>query len=275
MGKQALESQDGVQSLVKGFLILEIVVDRGGRSTITEIVDACGLPLGTVHRLVRTLVDIGYLRQEASRGYTLGSRVLFLADMAPTVLNRVALPDLRRIASMFGETVQLSRLDQREALCIAQAPGKNAIRHVVEVGSRTPAHASASAKAILAFRKPEVAQELFGREPLTTFTDRTVTDFTALTQELSSTRERGVAFARQEYDPFVSAIAVPVPQTTVRTAVELSAPAERLTDALVEAALPELRALAEQLAVEFCRPVRESAPSLSPAREQVMLLPVD
>src|SRR5512133_589754 len=66
----------GVQSIERAFDLLEMLADAGGALGLSELSTVSGLPLPTVHRLMRTLVNRGYVRQEASRRYTLGSRLI-------------------------------------------------------------------------------------------------------------------------------------------------------------------------------------------------------
>ncbi|HEY1175550.1 MAG TPA: helix-turn-helix domain-containing protein, partial [Phytomonospora sp.] len=65
----------GVQSLERAFDLLEVLADAGGVLGLSDLAARSGLPLPTIHRLVRTLVPLGYLRQDASRLYTLGPRL--------------------------------------------------------------------------------------------------------------------------------------------------------------------------------------------------------
>lgn len=57
----------GVQSLHRALDLVEVVAARGGHLTIGEIATATEVPLPTVHRLLRTLVDRGYMRQLPNR----------------------------------------------------------------------------------------------------------------------------------------------------------------------------------------------------------------
>jgi IclR family acetate operon transcriptional repressor len=62
----------GVQSVTRALDLLEVAAAAGGRMAISEIAATAGLPLPTIHRLVRTLVDRGYVRQLPNRRYALG-----------------------------------------------------------------------------------------------------------------------------------------------------------------------------------------------------------
>src|SRR5690348_1791084 len=72
---RAAAGAGGVQSIERAFDLLEMLADGDGALGLSELAAVSGLPLPTVHRLMRTLVNRGYVRQEASRRYTLGSRL--------------------------------------------------------------------------------------------------------------------------------------------------------------------------------------------------------
>ncbi|HLR84321.1 MAG TPA: helix-turn-helix domain-containing protein [Nocardioidaceae bacterium] len=90
---------------------MELVAVNGGVMELSQLAHESGFPLPTIHRLVRTLVDLGYLRQEPSRRYARGPRLLLLADSSETMLNHVAVPHLRGVVEAVGETTNLAMLD--------------------------------------------------------------------------------------------------------------------------------------------------------------------
>ena len=55
-----------VQSIERAFGLLETMADHGGTMGLSQLAAESGLPLPTIHRLLRTLVDLGYLRQDPS-----------------------------------------------------------------------------------------------------------------------------------------------------------------------------------------------------------------
>ena len=72
----------GVQSIARAFDLLETMADLGGIVGLSQLASASGLPLPTIHRLMRTLLDLGYVRQEPSREYALGPRLVRLGESA-------------------------------------------------------------------------------------------------------------------------------------------------------------------------------------------------
>ena len=87
-------SGGGVQSIERAFTILETMADDGGHDGALPLAADAELPLPTIHRLVRTLVDLGYLRQEPSRQYALGPRLIRLGESSSAMLGIVARPHL-------------------------------------------------------------------------------------------------------------------------------------------------------------------------------------
>ena len=114
----------GVQSLARAFGLLEVIAAHHGAMSLSELATSSGLPPPTLHRLARTLVDLGYLRQEPSRRYALGPRLFLLAESSTMMLNAVALPHLSHLVDEIGETANLAMLDGDQVTYVAQAPGR-------------------------------------------------------------------------------------------------------------------------------------------------------
>ncbi|MEU8271929.1 helix-turn-helix domain-containing protein, partial [Sphaerisporangium sp. NPDC049002] len=65
-----------VQSVDRALDVLEALADQGGEAGLSEIAARTGLPYGTIHRLLRSLLARGYVRQESDRRYALGSALV-------------------------------------------------------------------------------------------------------------------------------------------------------------------------------------------------------
>ncbi|MFY0406396.1 IclR family transcriptional regulator [Solicola sp. PLA-1-18] len=241
-------STGGVQSIARAFRLLEIVATRGGVMGLSQLAAESGFPLPTIHRAVRTLVDLGYLRQEPSRQYALGPRLLLLAESSSTMLNSLAAPHLRLVVDELGETANLAMLDGDQVAYVAQVPGRHSMRMFTEVGRRVLPHCTAVGKALLAEAPEDDVRALLARTGMPRHTENTVVDAAAFTAELASTRSRGYAVDEGEQEVGVRCVAVAVPQATVRLAVSVSGPAPRMTDELLDRAVPVLRRVAAQLA---------------------------
>jgi IclR family acetate operon transcriptional repressor len=230
----------GVQSIARAFAVLELIAAHGGAMGLSRLAADSGLPLPTLHRLARTLVDLGYLRQEPSRLYALGPRLLLLAESSATMLNGLAVPHLRHLVDELGETANLAMLDGDQVAYVAQAPGRHSMRMFTEVGRRVLPHCTAVGKAILAHMPEPEVRELLKRTGMPKHTENTITDPDSFTTQLRKAEEQGYATDEGEQEVGVRCVAVAVPDAPSPLAISISGPAGRMSEDLVERAVPLL-----------------------------------
>ena len=244
-------STGGVQSIARAFDLLEAMADAGGIVGLSELAAQSGLPLPTIHRLVRTLVDLGYVRQEPSREYALGPRLVRLGDGAGRLLGTWATPHLVTLVDAIGESANLAMLDGDQVVYAAQAPGRHSMRMFTEVGRRAGVHCTAVGKAMLAHRTERDVRDILRTSGLTRYTDSTITVETTFLQELSDIARNGYAIDEGEQEVGVRCVAVALPGTPVTAAISLSGPSTRMTDDLIATAVPLLTDTAAALAHEL------------------------
>jgi IclR family acetate operon transcriptional repressor len=243
---EARSAEGGVQSVRRALDVLEALAAAGGTASLGELAAACGLPAPTLHRIAGTLADRGYLRHTSDRRYSLGSRLIPLGADAHALLGERALPALRGLAELTGETANLAVLTQGRAEYVAQAPGRHTMRTFTEVGNRVELHCTGVGKALLAAADPAAAGRLIATAPLTAKTPATITDTAALEAEIALIRDRGHALDEGEMEIGVRCVAVGLPGATPM-AVSVSGPAVRMTDALVADAVSALHPAAAEL----------------------------
>lgn len=242
----------GVQSIERAFSILDATADAGGVIGLSQLASACQLPLATIHRLVRTLVDLGCMRQEPSRQYSLGPRLMRLADSSTKRLGTVARPYLTNVVEAFGESVNLAVLDGEEIVYVAQVqPSDTFMRMFTEVGKRVKPHTTAVGKAILAGEPDEAVVDLLKRSGMARRTERTITTPEEFLADLARVRERGYALDEGEQEIGVRCVAVAVPDAPRPMALSMSGPLPRMTDGVVAAAVPILSQAALRISEEL------------------------
>jgi IclR family transcriptional regulator, acetate operon repressor len=252
-GRDALAVDKGatrsgtVQSIERAFGLLETVADHGGTMGLSQLAAESGLPLPTIHRLLRTLVDLGYLRQDASRQYVLAPRLIRLGESSGAMLSVWAKPHLDRLVAELGESANLAMLDGDEIVYVAQAQSRRSMRMFTEVGRRVLPHCTAVGKAILAELPEEQVQDLLRRTGMPEHTEHTITDPEAFAKALLWVVEHGYAIDDQEQEHGVRCVAVAVPNAPTRLGLSVSGPATRMTPAVVEQAVPMLREAAASL----------------------------
>jgi IclR family transcriptional regulator, acetate operon repressor len=242
---------DGVQSLERAFTLLELMAEDGGEVPLSRLAVGSGLPLSTIHRLVRTLVARGYVRQLPSRRYVLGPRLIHLGESSSRTLGTWARPHLEDLVDGTGETANMAMLDGDRVVYVAQVPSRHSMRMFTEVGRRVHAHCTGVGKALLAQLPRDAARELVLRTGLPRRTPRTITDVDQLMAELDRISAQGYAVDDGEQETGVRCIAVTVPAATTQTALSVSGPEGRVTTESVPQFAELLQASAARLAAEL------------------------
>lgn len=239
----------GVQSLERAFDLLERMADAGGEVGLSELSASSGLPLPTIHRLMRTLVACGYVRQQPNRRYALGPRLIRLGESSARLLGTWARPHLARLVDETGETANMALLDGDEVVYVAQVPSRHSVRMFTEVGRRVLPHSTGVGKALLAQSPDDEVRALLARTGMPAATDKTITTPDGFLEELARVRETGFAMDDNEQEIGVRCLAVPVPDSPTSAAISVSGPAGRVTEAATERIVPLLREVAAELSV--------------------------
>ncbi|WP_409490238.1 IclR family transcriptional regulator [Amycolatopsis sp. cmx-11-12] len=243
----------GVQSLQRAFELLEHLADTGGEASLSELATLSGLPMPTIHRLIRTLVDLGYVRQNTNRRYALGARLIRLGENASMQFGSWARPLLAELVDEIGETANLAVLERDEVVYVAQVPSKHSMRMFTEVGRRLLPHGTGVGKAMLAHLPSDDVTALLSRTGMPSYTEHTFTDQDALLRELAKIAQQGYALDEAEQELGVRCVAVAVPGAPVPAAVSVSGPSGRLTMEAVERIAPAVQRIANALGSTLSR----------------------
>lgn len=236
--KPVRESTGGVQSLQRAFVLLEGLADAGGEASLSELAGNTGLPAPTIHRLIRTLVDLGYVRQNTNRRYALGSRLIRLGENASRQFGTWARPYLDELVDATGETANLAVLERDEVVYVAQVPSRHSMRMFTEVGRRLLPHGTGVGKAMLSQVPADDVRALLRRTGMAAYTPHTITDPEEFVGHLAGIAERGYALDESEQELGVRCIAVPLTGGPVPAAVSISGPEGRLTSEVAERLAP-------------------------------------
>lgn len=169
-------------------------------------------PKSSLLPLLRTLSARGYLEQGRAGEYRLGRRALELAvrSRGGRDLVDAARPALEALMRRTGESAFLTTLAAAAVVFIDVVETEQIIRYTVNVGQRSPLHATANGKAILAFLPAAQRDAILRALSLKRYTDRTLTSLPALRAALDEIRTTGVGVSIDEIVRGASGIAAPV-----------------------------------------------------------------
>lgn len=189
-----------VKATNTSFRIVDAVRDRDG-ATITGLATHLDLSKSAVYKHLTTLDRLGYVRRDGD-SFHLGLRFL---DQGTAARDRlpvfgVAKPELENLASVAGEFAALVVEDRGWSVYVYGTGGRGDVD--VREGTTVPPHESAAGRAVLAHLPEDRVSELLGAH------DVELTD--GLRNSLTTVRDRGLAFGRDEVGEGTRTVAAPV-----------------------------------------------------------------
>jgi DNA-binding IclR family transcriptional regulator len=254
--KPAGDERSRSGSLSHGLAILDLFSAEEPVLAVSEMARRLGVHRSSASRLAATLSAAGYLRPAGAPGrYALGGKLTRLAGLAAqdAALPDAATPALRELVRALGESGHLAQLDGIEVVTTAVVDGWRSVRMHSTVGKRSPAHATAIGKVLLAGLPDAELRRRYGRRALERRTPATVATLDALLAQLEQVREHGCAFDREELEAGLHCIAAPVRDHSgaVVAAAGISGPADRITPQTRDELAGAVRATADEISARL------------------------
>lgn len=191
--------------------------------SLSELVQATGLPHATARRLALELVAAGALDRDSGGRFTVGLRLWQLGTLAPHTesLRVIARPFMEDLYTALQQHVQLAVLEGNEAVIVDRMSAPDALGIISRVGGRLPLHCSGVGKVLLSHAGPELTERILGGK-LRRFTSATVIDPETLRTDLASCRHSATAIIRRELTTEADSVATRIVDSTGRVVAALS-----------------------------------------------------
>jgi len=203
-----------IQSIGRAIEILSLFSFSQPRWGISEIASNVGLQKGTVHNIVSTLVQGGFLQQDnETRKYCLGSRLFTLGAVMVESLDitQKATGPAHWLARQTGLVCRVAIWDHDAALVLLEVTPHQSEQVLAQrIGPRTVAYCSAIGRALLAYLEPVEIETYFEKTKLVAYTSKTLIEKQKLYKELEKTRNRRYAVNRGEIAPGRASIAATI-----------------------------------------------------------------
>jgi DNA-binding IclR family transcriptional regulator len=239
--------------------IIQLLAEDAAEMPLGEIAQRCGLPKSGAHRLLATLVDLGWVRQDQQTSfYQLTMRLAIMGQKfyVATGIPDICQPLLDRLARSSREFVRLAVVDSDSLVWVAQAQGAaGGLMYQPSLASSTvPLYATATGKAWLATlpsdRAVEVVLKNGGFDHADAYGPNVVRSIENLMREIEAARQRGYGVASSEAEPGVTALAAAIrsgPDGTAVGTVSIAGPSVRMTEQRVRELAPSVIAAASDL----------------------------
>ncbi|MEF2145487.1 MAG: IclR family transcriptional regulator [Desulfovibrionaceae bacterium] len=246
-----------MRSLEKALFVIETMATRSNWKLKT-LNEACSIPKGTLQRILRTLEELGYVRQiERGGTYALTLKFHKLGNQIVAQSNMVSLvqPILQKLRDRVDETVNLSVLSGVDMVVVYQKTSNHALQMDSIVGTSFPAYLSASGKVFLAFL-PEEELRSFIKELRRSNASVNTEKINFLYREIESAREKGIGMDFEELFKGIRCIAAPVFDDSgqIIATISCSVPTVRLDRALAQKLLEEIPLAAAEASKLFEAP---------------------
>lgn len=191
-----------INSVLKALDILDLFSVYEPRLSLAEISRRLKMPKSTVHHLLATLIERGYIERMNNDQFALGTAIVSRAQSARVnvELRDQAAPLLRQMADTCHESAYLTVRDDDDILYIYAVESPRRLLARTAVGERVPMHCTSNGKAILAYLDGAEVEAIAERRGLIQFTQNTITNLPDLLRELELTRARGFALDAEEHE---------------------------------------------------------------------------
>mgnify|MGYP004662222217 CR=1 FL=1 len=196
-----MADKSGVQSVERIFQLIESLAAHPAGAGLQRLAQDTGLAKSTVHRLLASLVSLGYAAQDENGRYRL---TLKMFELSSGIVN------LERLAQRTGEAVHLVIRDGQDIVYIYKTES-GPMRMSSRVGLRSPLYCTGVGKAILATLPADEVAQIWQHTTPQKLTAHTIVEFDALQAQLTEVRTNGYAIDDEETELGVRCVAVAIP----------------------------------------------------------------
>jgi len=211
------------KTVVRSMELLNLFVTHEQLS-VSEMARLSKLPKSTIHRMIGSLEEMGFLEKDQDGKYTLGILFLQFGQLVAERLDirRIALPIMHQLRGEVGEAVHLAIRSGQEAVYIEKLDTDHPVRLFTKIGRRAPLYAGASSRVILAHLEAEEQEAYLGQVILKPFGMGTILDKQDLREALQLTKKAGYALSRSELENYTVEISAPIFDHTGKIAAAIS-----------------------------------------------------
>ncbi len=201
-----------INSVVKALDILQLFSRNKPELSLTEISEMMGISKSTIHHILTTQIECGFIEKSESGKFILGKKMIAISQAAyvNAVIRDQAAPHLRKLGDLCNESIYLSVLDGMYLLYIYAIETANRLMARTSVGNHSELHSSAAGKTILAYLPEDEAVQIINNTGMKKYTEKTKINKEKLFTEFREIRENGYAIDAEEYELNAYCIGAPI-----------------------------------------------------------------
>ncbi|MDA3797818.1 MAG: IclR family transcriptional regulator [Kiritimatiellae bacterium] len=199
-------------TLQNGFRVLELLSSTGESFSVKEIANTMDVPNSHACRLLKTLTEAGYVKQNSSRQYKISMKVLSLANMclSKNQIRQKVHPFILKLSKDLKLDAYFSMPVELKPMIVEAAYYRANQNASLTAGSFNPIHCSASGKVCAAYYSENELKDFFKSNTLVKHTEHTITSKNKFRQQLKEILKSRIAWTEMERDPDSVACASPI-----------------------------------------------------------------
>jgi IclR family KDG regulon transcriptional repressor len=225
---QFVPSCPGVPAVERALRLLELSAASSVGFTLSEAGDTLGIAKSSAHRLIHTLLDLGYLqRSSEGRRYVLGTRARNLAVLTTADLQLAGFCSqyAEDVSKRLGLNVVIGVRRGSEGVVIFKADSPTDHAPGAWIGRHFELHCTALGKALVAYLTEREIEEVFRQTSidasLIRYTPSTVCSRSGVLADLARVRTRGFSLNNEESAIGGIALAAPIFSHTRRVVASI------------------------------------------------------
>lgn len=203
-----------IQSVQRAINILNCFTATNTALTLGQISNRLNLNKGTVHGILNTLHNNGYVSQNISGQYMLGAELFNKACLAQDTRKKVCIDyghdKIQSLSDRFQANGTLFSVEDKRLLVLDTTEPTDCAFIVRRATPEISLYGSASGKIMLAYLPQKDLESYLAKGPFPALTNHTKNTRELLEKELAHIRERGYSYEQNELFVGVSAIAAPI-----------------------------------------------------------------
>lgn len=239
-----IKNANYVKSIIKGFAIIE-ALDEAGPLSIGELSKILLMDKATVHRLINTIKDIGYITQNLDTKKYSNSIKLF--EIGQNVISKIGIfeaarPIIELLSSETGESINLGIIRDNKIVYVDKKEGKSPIKVSIKIGTSIPMHCTGMGKAVLSHMNEIERENIINHIEFIQYAKNTSMNKETLLILLDQCRQLGYSFDNEEYIDDLISFGAPIfnYKGSPIGAISISFPKSRFDEAEHGIIYPEL-----------------------------------
>ncbi|MCU9594498.1 IclR family transcriptional regulator [Caldibacillus thermolactis] len=207
------KNKETLSSVINAMRILRLFSFKQKELSFTQIVHLLDLPQSTVHRLISTLKEEGFLsKNPKTNHYRLGLRILSLggAIYSHLELYKESLPIIKSLSKKLNETAHICHMENNKVVYLYRTETLHPEdRLVTQIGRTSPIHCTSEGLCILAFQEETFIKQYLNQK-FFAFTPYTFTKPDQLYQLLEQIRDQDYCVLTSSYFENYISISSPI-----------------------------------------------------------------